>query len=794
MGAMLVCWVVFPAVLGAISLGCGLALEKASGRPLPGSLLLPAGFAVVIALAGLPVLVSPLARVATPLVVAVAALGLVFGRLPRGRRVGDALALGVILFVIYGAPVLLSGEATFLGYNRLDDTSTWLGITDLVMHHGRSVSGLAPSTYEYVIKNYVGTGYPVGAFLPMGIGHVLVRQDVAWLFQPTISFMGAMLGLSLYGMTEPLVRNRARRAAVAAVGAAPALLIGYAWWGSIKEVAAAALIALVVVLGAALLRSWPGLRGLLPLAVAVAAIVGVLSAGGIVWVLPALVVVAVALLYRRRHEIRQGLSRFPALTAVGVAIVVVLLLPALGTVSKFAGPAEAQFSTTIDLGILSGPLSALHAFGIWPSGDLRTPSVNATATDLLIGIAILAALGGVAVAWRRRAWALPLYAFTSLVAGAVIFLAAGPWVAAKALALASAATPFCALAAAGILYERGRRLEGAVLAIIVAGGVLWSNVLQYHAVYLAPRDQLVELQHVGNMVRGQGPILLTSPDHFGARHFLRLGDPESLVDLHRRTILLNNGSTAPAGISQDLDAVRLSDVLVFPSIVERTSPVASRPPLPYRLVWHGRFYELWQRPTLFPRVIAHLSLGNFDDPGAVPSCAQILSLARAPGTSELAYVPRDPVVRLPLADVTLPPGWTPSAQSSDIAYLHRAGQLEVAVQVPRPGAYRAWVGNSFRAHLEVLVDGHDLGGARQQINVIGQYTPFGTIPLKAGRHLVALRYSGPDWRPGSGGAPPPTGPVVLSDQTADLPVSVIAPSSARSLCGRRLDWVEALGR
>jgi hypothetical protein len=793
MGAMLVCWVLFPAVLGAISLGCGLALERASGRLFPTALLLPAGFAVVIAVAGLPILISPLARAATPLVVAVAVLGLVFGRLRRRRGLGAPVALAVIVFVIYGIPVILSGEATFLGFNKLDDTSTWLGITDWVMYHGRSLSGLGPSTYEFVLKNYVGTGYPVGAFLPMGIGHVLVREDVAWLFQPTISFMGAMLGMALYALAEPLVRNPLRRGVIAAIGAQPALLIGYAWWGSIKEVAATALIALVVALAAPLLRGWPGLRSLLPLGVAVAAIVGVLSAGGIAWVLPALVPVAAVLLYRQRHAMRRALTRFPALTALAVAILVVLSLPALATLSKFAGPAETQFSTTTDLGILSGPLSALHGFGIWPSGDLRSPSVNATATDLLIGIAILAALGGVALAWRRRVWELPLYAFSSLLAGGVIFITAGPWVGAKALALASVATPFCALAATGILYERGRRLEGAVVAVLVAGGVLWSNVLQYHAVSLAPRAELVELQRVGNMIRGQGPTLLTSPDHFAGRHFLRFGDPELMIDLHRRSILLANGNSAPAGISQDIDAVRLADVLAFRSLVVRTSPVASRPPSPFKLVWRGTYYELWQRPAAFPRVIDHLSIGNFDDPGAVPSCGQVLALARAPGTRALAYVLRDPVVRIPLADATLPPGWTASTQDADIAYLGRRGELDVPVEVPRAGDYRAWVGNSLRARLQVLVDGHDAGSERQQINAIGQYTPFGTIALAAGRHLVTVRYSGPDWRPGSGGAPPPTGPVVLSDQTAERPVSLIAPGSARALCGRRLDWVEALG-
>src|SRR5438270_13549942 len=108
MGAMLVCWVLFPALLVALSLGCGMALERVTGWRLATALLLPAGFATLIALAGLPILVSPLARLATPLVVAVAVVGLIVGRLDE-HRLGAPLIVAVIAFLIYGIPVVLTG-------------------------------------------------------------------------------------------------------------------------------------------------------------------------------------------------------------------------------------------------------------------------------------------------------------------------------------------------------------------------------------------------------------------------------------------------------------------------------------------------------------------------------------------------------------------------------------------------------------------------------------------------------------------------------------------------------------
>src|SRR5262249_58788582 len=85
-------------------------------------------------------------------------------------------------------------------------------------------------------------------FLPLGVGGKLVGQDIAWLFQPAIAFAGAMLGLSLYTLVVRLISRRWICALVAFVAAQPALLYGYAMWSGIKEVTAAALVALLAAL------------------------------------------------------------------------------------------------------------------------------------------------------------------------------------------------------------------------------------------------------------------------------------------------------------------------------------------------------------------------------------------------------------------------------------------------------------------------------------------------------------------------------------------------------------------
>ena len=49
----------------------------------------------------------------------------------------------------------------------------------------------------------------------------------------------------------------------------------------------------------------------------------------------------------------------------------------------------------------------------------------------------------------------------------------------------------------------GRRVEAAVVARAIAGGVLWSNALAYHEVWLAPRGQLHELETIGTTSRAR---------------------------------------------------------------------------------------------------------------------------------------------------------------------------------------------------------------------------------------------------------------------------------------------------
>ena len=109
-----------------------------------------------------------------------------------------------------------------------------------------------------------------------------------------------------------------------------------------------------------------------------------------------------------------------------------------------------------------------------------------------------------------------LYGVGALLGSAVLFGLGSPWIGAKALATASPAFVLLALVAAAALAARGRRVEAAVVAAGIAGGVLWSNVLAYREAWLAPRERLAELEAIGDRYAGRGG-LMTEFEPYGAR-------------------------------------------------------------------------------------------------------------------------------------------------------------------------------------------------------------------------------------------------------------------------------------
>lgn len=759
---MLTAWIFFPLLLVVLCLGCGLLLEVATGRRLPGLLLAPAGFAVIVVVTGLATANGITAPLATPAVLALAVAGAGLTYPWRGRRPERwALVAALAVFAVYAAPIVLSGDPTFGGYIKLDDTATWLAFVDRLMEHGRDLSGLDYSSYERTLWVNLPQGYPVGAFLPLGLGAQVSGEDPAWLVQPYMATMAALLALTLVWLLRDLLEAPTWRALVAFGAAQPALLYAYTLWGGIKEVAVALAIAALAALAPMAAERGAGWRATLPAALTVTALLAMVGAGGLVWILPILAVVAFWLW--QRSGWRELLARSWPLAL----LIAVLGIPIVFASGAFS-PTQGGLTSAAELGNLVQPLSLAQVVGIWPTGDFRLDPGNEALTAFLLALALLAAAAGAWFAYLQRAWGPLLYLAGAGAGSVAVFIYSSPWVGAKALASGAPAVLLLALAGAAFVATRIERILGTTLLAALLAGVLWSNTLAYQEVSLAPYDQLRELERIGEEIDGQGPALMTEYQPYGVRHFLRGADAEGVSELRYTPIPLRAGGEAEKGAWADTDEIELPSVLMYPTLVLRRNPAQSRPPSVYSLRSRGPYYEVWQRPPGSEEgtILDHLPLGEFPDPAAIPSCAEVRRLAALAGPDgRLATVERATAIARP--DAT-----------------------EIAV--PRRGRYSVYLDGSTRNPIAVEIDGEEVGEVSDQLNPATQFLYFGDVELGPGRHPVEIVYGGEGLGPGRGTPGSPITTLALSRAEQEPSVRYFPTSQALRLCGRHLDWVEAI--
>ncbi len=818
---------IFPLVLVALSVGLGLLLERIMGRQMPGTLLPAAGFAAIIAVGGVITCFSGLAHFTTSAIAALAVAGFVanwpFGgdrSIPKWPVIG-----AVLVFFVYGAPVILSGDATFAGYVKLDDTSTWLAFADHVLTYGHSTAGIPPSSYEATVQINLSAGYPLGSFIPLGIGHELTGQDSAWLFQPYLALMAAIMSLVFYELVKPVIGDVRVRSAAVFIAAQPALLVGYSLWGGIKEVATALIVA--VLAATAIWLVAPSGRGgrrsvrwTTPGAiVSGAALIGVMGAGGVPWL--AAVVLGVVLLMAaklvRLSRKPAGLDRDQAVTYLARAGVVIAGVAAIGLPTVFASgnlfsPNQGPLTNTTEMGNLIRELKLTQVLGPWVAGDFRIDPAggwSTLTTVALIGAAI-AWVAGIWASIQSRAWGLLLFAGGCGLGSFLVWYVGSPWVQGKALATGTASVLVIAMVGIAALLSGRQWLAGqesdsvkklfrtaGVVLLVVPAGVLASNALAYNETYLAPKDQLAELSGIGQDFAGQGPTLMTEYQAYGVRHFLRLMDAEGSSELRRRQIPRRDGTTAEKGAWADTDELELSPglegLLTYRTLVLRRTPGQSRPPSPYELVERGDYYEVWQRPEDFDpsSIVTHVPLGTAVDPGAVPTCAKVRAVAARAGTGGRVVTS----IRGPngVGEFTAyPEGWVPDPAGGTVTPASD-GTATADIEVPANGEYDVFVGGSARGKVTLEIGGIPMGSVRNRLNNNAQYIEFGQFGLTAGPQQATLGYErGGILRPATGGYPFGLGPIVVSPVQNSTQVTSLPASQAIRLCGQRLDWIEAV--
>jgi hypothetical protein len=164
--------------------------------------------------------------------------------------------------------------------------------------------------------------------------------------------------------------------------------------------------------------------------------------------------------------------------------------------------------------------------------------------------------------------------------------------------------------------------------------------------------------------------------------------------------------------------------------------------------------------------------------------------ATAGAAGRVAFVRRAPLITVNLADGELPSGWSAGATAGSVTAAN-AGAITRSFSVPTAGNYHLSIGGSLFGPVTVSIDGKVVATPGPSLNWDSYGTPLPPVDLASGSHTLEVSYS-PGWLPGQGQSPVTFGPVQLSQQGPEAPVEYLPSAQAQTLCGQRLDWIEAV--
>jgi hypothetical protein len=804
----------FACLLALLCAGAGLLVDRVSGSFLPGVLLPVLGAAALIGVSQLTTY-SVVAAPATPYLLALFAIvGFALGR-PRlatvvaggWRRCGWQLALPVLAYIAALAPVLFSGRPSFSSYGVLSDSAFHMLGGDFLIRHGQDFShlDLRNSSGQY-LNAYYNTSYPSGADTFFGGSAFLIHVPLIWAFQPFDAFMLALAT----GPAWVLVRRIGLDGWLAALATLtvvlPALVYGYELIASVKEISA---LGMILALGALVVLHPRWLRGPplggIPFALVAAAGISVLGIAFGAWVLSALVVLA-AIAIGDLAVARQNARQLLLLLAGGA---IVAFIAALGTWLDLSGSLQVakNIASTSNPGNLQKPLRTVQVLGTWLIDSYKHVPLGGR-LDVSYALALLAlaaAVLGAVYILRIRQFALAAWIALTLAVWLGLTAYGTTWANGKALMLTSPVVVLLAWSGVAALravasrpastagsrpisravLRSSARWAAALLALALVGGVAASDAMQYHGSNLAPTARYEELASLNSRFAGQGPALFTDYDEYSlyVLRDLDVGGPGFMYP--PRAVAQTEGRPA------NLDLIPPAALRSYPLIVTRRDPAATRPPAAYRLLWQGAYYQVWGRRPGAPVAIARLASS-----GTRPiQCSGVAGLARIAISHGAQLLSADPpeLVRVDLAR-TSHPAWK---QTRLGLLMTRAGRLEASFTIPHGGLWELWLQGEIMPAIGVSVDREEL------TSISGQLTGVATDPdtmaplrvqLAAGPHRVAItRGSAEPLAPGDGGSAILDSIFLTAAGTGDqATLRVTAAARWRSLCGRRLEWIEVV--
>ena len=119
----------------------------------------------------------------------------------------------------------------------------------------------------------------------------------------------------------------------------------------------------------------------------------------------------------------------------------------------------------------------------------------------------------------------------------------------------------------------------------------------------------------------------------------------------------------------------------------------------------------------------------------------------------------------------------------------RGGEAAVTASL-EPGRYDAWIQGSFATGVRLFVDGTAYGDVFGDLGLPSGWHPLGRVAIRdRTAHVSLVSLDKPWWQSGSK-RPDLAGRLVFVRRGGPSRTVTVQPQRARTLCGRRLDWVE----